>query len=97
MLHARERLLWIIPLTVVLVLLLLYVHLRDPMKVFLVAICLPFSLVGGFWLTWALGYNLSVADRKSVVSGKRVSVRVVLGGRRIIKKKIQTPLTRTAY
>src|SRR3546814_19562978 len=31
------------------------------MKVFLVAICLPFSLVGGFWLTWALGYNLSVA------------------------------------
>src|SRR3546814_10250489 len=31
------------------------------MKVFLVAICLPFSLVCGFWLTWALGYNLSVA------------------------------------
>src|SRR3546814_13408313 len=30
---------------------------------------------------------LSVADRKSVVSGKSVSVRVVLGGRRIIKKK----------
>lgn len=61
LLHARERLLWIIPLTVALVLLLLYLHLRDPMKVFLVAICLPFSLVGGFWLTWALGYNLSVA------------------------------------
>ena len=61
LLHARERLSWIIPLTVALVLLLLYLHFRDAVKVLLVAICLPFSLVGGFWLTWALGYNLSVA------------------------------------
>jgi Cu(I)/Ag(I) efflux system membrane protein CusA/SilA len=61
LLHARERLGWIIPLTVALVLLLLYLHFRDPVKVLLVAICLPFSLVGGFWLTWLLGYNLSVA------------------------------------
>jgi Cu(I)/Ag(I) efflux system membrane protein CusA/SilA len=61
MLHARERLLWIVPLTVLLVLLLLYLHFREPVKVLLVAICLPFSLVGGFWLTWVLGYQLSVA------------------------------------
>src|SRR3546814_16302425 len=35
------------------------------------------------------------ADRKSVVSGKRVSVRVDLGGRRIIKKKNKTKYQRT--
>ncbi|MDP1644723.1 MAG: CusA/CzcA family heavy metal efflux RND transporter [Thiobacillus sp.] len=59
--HARERLQWVIPLTLVLVLLLLYLHFRHPGKVLLVALCLPFSLVGGFWLTYWLGYNLSVA------------------------------------
>ena len=59
--HARERLQWVIPFTLLLVLLLLYLHFRHPGKVLLVAICLPFSLVGGFWLTYWLGYNLSVA------------------------------------
>src|SRR3546814_14239372 len=42
-------------------------------------------------LTWVLGlmlaFNLGWGDRKSVVWGRRVSVRVDLGGRRIIKKK----------
>jgi len=59
--HARARLQWVIPFTLLLVLLLLYLHFRHPGKVLLVAICLPFSLVGGFWLTYWLGYNLSVA------------------------------------
>ena len=59
--HARQRLLWLIPLTVLLVLLLLYLHFRHAGKVALVALCLPFSLVGGFWLIEWLGYNLSVA------------------------------------
>lgn len=59
--HARQKLQWLIPLTVLLVLLLLYLHFREPVKVLLVAICLPFSLVGGFWLVYWLGYNLSVA------------------------------------
>jgi len=61
LLHAKQRLQWVIPLTLVLVLLLLYLHFRDAGKVLLVAVCLPFSLVGGFWLTYWLGYNLSVA------------------------------------
>jgi Cu(I)/Ag(I) efflux system membrane protein CusA/SilA len=59
--HAKQRLQWLIPLTVMLVLLLLYLHFRHPGKVMLVAACLPFSLVGGFWLVYWLGYNLSVA------------------------------------
>ncbi|MBN8774012.1 MAG: cation transporter [Thiobacillus sp. 63-78] len=59
--HARQKLQWLIPFTVLLVLLLLYLHFREPVRVLLVAICLPFSLVGGFWLVYWLGYNLSVA------------------------------------
>jgi Cu(I)/Ag(I) efflux system membrane protein CusA/SilA len=59
--HAKERLQWVIPFTLMLVLLLLYLHFRHPGKVLLVAICLPFSMVGGFWVTYWLGYNLSVA------------------------------------
>ncbi|MBD3810799.1 MAG: efflux RND transporter permease subunit [Betaproteobacteria bacterium] len=59
--HARQKMLWLIPFTVLLVLLLLYLHFREPGKVVLVAVCLPFSLVGGFWLVYWLGYNLSVA------------------------------------
>ena len=59
--HARERLQWVIPLTLLLVLLLLYLHFRHFGKVVLVLMCLPFSLIGGFWLVYALGYNLSVA------------------------------------
>ena len=59
--HAKARLQWVIPLTLALVLLLLLVHFREPAKVIMVALCLPFSLVGGLWLTYALSYNLSVA------------------------------------
>jgi Cu(I)/Ag(I) efflux system membrane protein CusA/SilA len=61
LLHARERLLWIVPLTALLVVALLYVHFREPMKLLLVAACLPFSLIGGFWLIWAMDYRMSVA------------------------------------
>ena len=59
--HAKERMQWVIPLTLILAILLLYMHFRHFGKVLLVLLCLPFSLIGGFWLVYALGYNLSVA------------------------------------
>lgn len=59
--HAKERLYWLVPLTVLLVMLLLYIHFRQWGKVLLVLLCLPFSLVGGVWLVYLLGYQLSVA------------------------------------
>ncbi len=59
--HANERLMWVIPLTLLLVFLLLYLHFRNFGKVMLVMACLPLALVGGFWLVYALGYQLSVA------------------------------------
>jgi len=59
--HARARLSWLIPATVVLAALLLYIHFRSWVRVGLVLLCLPFSLVGGVWLVYALDYRLSVA------------------------------------
>jgi Cu(I)/Ag(I) efflux system membrane protein CusA/SilA len=59
--HARERLHWLIPITLLLVCLLLFTHFKDLSKVLLVLLCLPFSLVGGVWLIYLLGYPVSVA------------------------------------
>ncbi|MBN8778237.1 MAG: efflux RND transporter permease subunit [Thiobacillus sp.] len=59
--HAKERLQWVVPLTFILVLLLLYLHFRHFGKVVLVMACLPLALVGSFWLVYALGYQFSVA------------------------------------
>ncbi len=59
--HAKQRLYLAVPLTLALVILLLYVHFRHFGKVLLVLLCLPFSLIGGVWLVYLLGYQLSVA------------------------------------
>jgi Cu(I)/Ag(I) efflux system membrane protein CusA/SilA len=59
--HARERLAWLVPATIALAALLLYGHFRSWERVALVLLCLPFSLIGGVWLVYALDYRLSVA------------------------------------
>jgi Cu(I)/Ag(I) efflux system membrane protein CusA/SilA len=61
MLRVRERLKLIVPLTVVLILLLLFVNTRSAFRTFGVVLAVPFSLVGAVWLLWALGYNVSIA------------------------------------
>nr|WP_315254670.1 CusA/CzcA family heavy metal efflux RND transporter [uncultured Duganella sp.] len=59
--EGKSRLWSAIGMTLVLVSALLFLHFRDLRKVLLVLACLPFSVIGGFWLTWLLGYQLSVA------------------------------------
>jgi Cu(I)/Ag(I) efflux system membrane protein CusA/SilA len=59
--HAKQRLYWLIPFTLMLVLALLFMHFKEWRKVMLVLLCLPFSLIGGVWLIYLLGYQLSVA------------------------------------
>jgi copper/silver efflux system protein len=58
---ARKTLNIIIPATLVLIFILLYMHFHNISEVAIVMVSLPFSLVGGFWLIYLLGYNLSVA------------------------------------
>jgi Cu(I)/Ag(I) efflux system membrane protein CusA/SilA len=59
--RARARLAWVVPLTLLLVALLLFLNLRSVAETALVLLAVPFSLVGAVWLLWLLHYNLSVA------------------------------------
>jgi Cu(I)/Ag(I) efflux system membrane protein CusA/SilA len=61
MLRAQERLSQVIPLTLVIIFVLLYLAFRHAGEALLVMASLPFALVGGFWLILLLDYNLSVA------------------------------------
>ena len=59
--HAKQKLMWVIPATLALVMFLLYIYFRQLSKPLLIFSVLPFALVGGFWMVYALGYQLSVA------------------------------------
>jgi len=59
--RAGERLRIVIPITLALVVVLLYLNTRNVTKVGIVLLAVPFSLVGAFWLLWLLHYNMSVA------------------------------------
>ncbi len=59
--RARDKLALIIPLTLVIIMLLLYLSFRNFTESLMVMGAVPLALVGGFWLLYALGYNLSVA------------------------------------
>ncbi len=61
MLRAKERLKVVIPVTLLLVIVLLYLNTRNVTKIGIVLLAVPFSLIGAFWLIYLLGYNLSVA------------------------------------
>ncbi len=61
MLRAQARLSQVVPLTLVIIFVLLYLTFRHAGQALLVMASLPFALVGGFWLIFLLDYNLSVA------------------------------------
>jgi Cu(I)/Ag(I) efflux system membrane protein CusA/SilA len=61
MLHARERLLVVVPLTLLLITLIIYLNTQSALKTAIVMLAVPFSLVGAFWAIYLCGYNLSVA------------------------------------
>ena len=61
MARVRARLSYVIPLTIGLVLVLLYLNTRSFTKTAIVALAVPFSAIGAIWLLYLLGYNMSVA------------------------------------
>jgi Cu(I)/Ag(I) efflux system membrane protein CusA/SilA len=58
--RAWERLKVIVPITLCLIVFLLYLNTKSGVKTFIVLLAVPFSAVGAVWLLWALGYNLSI-------------------------------------
>jgi Cu(I)/Ag(I) efflux system membrane protein CusA/SilA len=61
LMRASERLAYIIPLTLAIILLLLYLSFRNIVQALMVMVAVPLALVGGFWFIYCLGYELSVA------------------------------------
>jgi len=59
--RAEARLQLVVPLTLMIIFLLLYLNFRRLTETLIVMLSLPFALVGGFWLLWWLDFNLSVA------------------------------------
>ncbi len=59
--RASERLKLVVPVTLAIIFVLLYLLFRAISDAALVMAAVPFSLVGGFWLIWALGHSISVA------------------------------------
>jgi Cu(I)/Ag(I) efflux system membrane protein CusA/SilA len=59
--RARARLQLVVPLTILIIFLLLYLNFRRVTESLIVMLSVPFALVGGLWWMWWLGFNLSVA------------------------------------
>jgi Cu(I)/Ag(I) efflux system membrane protein CusA/SilA len=59
--RAKEKLAVVVPLTLVIVFVLLYLNFKRLTETLIVMLSVPFSLVGGVWLMYLLDYNLSVA------------------------------------
>ncbi|CAM5382078.1 CusA/CzcA family heavy metal efflux RND transporter [Thauera mechernichensis] len=59
--RAKEKLTVVVPLTLALIFVLLYLNFRRLAETFIVMLSVPFALIGGVWLMWWLGYQMSVA------------------------------------
>jgi Cu(I)/Ag(I) efflux system membrane protein CusA/SilA len=59
--RARQRLKVVVPLTLAIIFFLLYLHFKNLTETMIVLFTIPFSVVGGVWLIYFLGYNLSIA------------------------------------
>src|SRR5580700_3774510 len=59
--RATARLKIVVPVTLLIIFLLLYLNFRRLTETLIVMLSLPFALVGGLWLMWWLGFNFSVA------------------------------------
>jgi Cu(I)/Ag(I) efflux system membrane protein CusA/SilA len=59
--RAKAKLQIVVPITVMIIFLLLYLNFRRVTETLIVMLSVPFALVGGLWMMWWLGFNLSVA------------------------------------
>ncbi|MFZ2053428.1 MAG: CusA/CzcA family heavy metal efflux RND transporter [Candidatus Aminicenantales bacterium] len=59
--RAQQRLRLVLPVTLLIIFLLLYFNFRNVTESLIIMLSLPFALVGGIWLMWLSGYNMSVA------------------------------------
>ncbi len=61
MIRVRQRLKVVVPITILLIFLLLYMNTKSSFKAMVVMLAVPFSVVGAIWLMYVLGYHISIA------------------------------------
>jgi copper/silver efflux system protein len=59
--RAQEKLIYVVPFTLLIIFLLLYINFKSVGRCVIVLLAVPFSMVGAIWLLYLLGYNMSVA------------------------------------
>jgi Cu(I)/Ag(I) efflux system membrane protein CusA/SilA len=59
--RAQEKLIYVVPLTLLVIFLLLYVNFKSVGRCAIVLLAVPFSMIGAVWFLYLLGYNMSVA------------------------------------
>lgn len=74
--RAAKRLQIVIPVTLMIIFLLLYLNFRNVVAPVVVMLSIPFALIGGFWLVWWLDYNLSVAVAVGLIALAGVSAEI---------------------
>jgi Cu(I)/Ag(I) efflux system membrane protein CusA/SilA len=74
--RAAERLRIAVPLTLALIVILLYAHFRSFTEVVLILGALPFALIGGLWLMYLYGFNFSVAVGVGFIALAGVAVEI---------------------
>ena len=74
--RAKERLTYVVPLTLLIIVLLLYIHFRSVAEVAIIMATLPLALVGGLWLMYLNDFNFSVAVGVGFIALAGVSVEI---------------------
>ncbi len=74
--RAKERLKLVVPLTLLIIFLLLYLQFRRVTEIFIVMLAIPLALIGSVWLLWYLDYNLSVAVGVGLIALAGVAVEI---------------------
>ncbi|KZY93102.1 hypothetical protein A3743_06240 [Oleiphilus sp. HI0072] len=74
--RAEERLRAVVPLTLAIIMLLLYMSFRNFLEVLIIMGTVPFSLIGGLWLMYWLDYNMSIAVAVGFIALAGVAVEI---------------------
>ena len=76
MLRAKEKLTYVVPLTLAIIILLLFLNFKSFAEVGIIMGTLPFAMVGAVWLMYLLGYNFSVAVGVGFIALAGVAVEI---------------------
>ncbi|MAD27767.1 MAG: CusA/CzcA family heavy metal efflux RND transporter [Pseudomonadales bacterium] len=76
MLRAKEKLIYVVPLTLAIIIVLLYFNFRSFSEVAIIMGTLPLAMVGSIWLMYLLGYNFSVAVGVGFIALAGVAVEI---------------------